>query len=89
MITGSNTPVPDNDPLDQCCGHGTFVAVSPLLRFVAQLIHSIWQGIIGANPGNDFGISGVAYEASLTSYRVFGCQGFVGDDGAFFLVRCA
>lgn len=25
---GSNTPVPDSDPLDQCNGHGTHVAVS-------------------------------------------------------------
>lgn len=24
--TGFNTPVPDNDPLDQCAGHGTHVA---------------------------------------------------------------
>ncbi|KAF8634300.1 hypothetical protein AX17_004252 [Amanita inopinata Kibby_2008] len=37
-------------------------------------------GIIGANPGNEFNISGVAYAASLTSYRIFGCQGFVTDD---------
>lgn len=61
--TGSNTPVPDSDPLDQCNGHGTHVA-----------------GIIGANPGNDFGISGVAYEASISSYRVFGCTGSTQDD---------
>ncbi|KAG6919367.1 hypothetical protein DXG01_006916 [Tephrocybe rancida] len=60
---GSNDPVPDADPLDQCAGHGTHVA-----------------GIIGANPGNPFNISGVAYEASLSSYRVFGCLGFVSDD---------
>ncbi|KAI0319168.1 pyrolysin [Amylostereum chailletii] len=53
---GTNTPVPDDDPLDQCAGHGTHVA-----------------GIIGANPGNPFNISGVAYKASLSSYRVFGC----------------
>ncbi|KZT21765.1 subtilisin-like protease [Neolentinus lepideus HHB14362 ss-1] len=61
--TGSNTPVPDDDPLDTCNGHGTHVA-----------------GIIGANPDNDFGISGVAYGASLASYRLFGCSGFVSDD---------
>lgn len=60
---GSNTPVPDDDPLDQCNGHGTHVS-----------------GIIGADPGNDFNISGVAYEASLTMYRVFGCTGGVSDD---------
>ncbi|KAJ7045857.1 subtilisin-like protease [Mycena alexandri] len=60
---GSNTPVPDPDPLDQCAGHGTHVA-----------------GIIGANPGNEFNISGVAYDASLYSYRIFGCTGSVTDD---------
>ncbi|KAM6501852.1 pyrolysin [Amanita muscaria] len=61
--TGSNTPVPGPDPLDQCNGHGTHVA-----------------GIIGANPGNEFNISGVAYDAQLSAYRVFGCSGFVTDD---------
>ncbi|KAF8070083.1 pyrolysin [Lyophyllum atratum] len=60
---GTNTPLPDADPLDQCAGHGTHVA-----------------GIIGANPGNAFNISGVAYDASISSYRVFGCVGFVTDD---------
>ncbi|KAG5643378.1 hypothetical protein DXG03_000992 [Asterophora parasitica] len=60
---GTNTPVPDPDPLDQCAGHGTHVA-----------------GIIGANPGNSFDISGVAYDASLSAYRVFGCKGSVTDD---------
>ncbi|KAF8800239.1 subtilisin-like protease [Phlegmacium glaucopus] len=37
-------------------------------------------GIIGANPGNEFNISGVAYGASLTSYKVFGCTGGTSDD---------
>ncbi|PPQ73671.1 hypothetical protein CVT24_007332 [Panaeolus cyanescens] len=37
-------------------------------------------GIIGANPGNAYGISGVAYEASLAGYRIFGCDGDVSDD---------
>ncbi|KAJ7594531.1 subtilisin-like protease [Mycena floridula] len=56
---GTNTPVPDPDPLDQCAGHGTHVA-----------------GIIGADPlANPFNISGVAYEASITAYRIFGCTG--------------
>ena len=27
---GTNTPVPDPDPLDQCRGHGTHVAVSKI-----------------------------------------------------------
>ncbi|KAI0633256.1 subtilisin-like protease [Trametes polyzona] len=37
-------------------------------------------GIIGANPGNPFNISGVAFKASINAYRVFGCTGSVGDD---------
>ncbi|KAA1472916.1 subtilisin-like protease [Dentipellis sp. KUC8613] len=60
---GTNTPIPDPDPLDQCNGHGTHVT-----------------GIIGADPGNQFNISGVAFEASLTAYRIFGCTGSVTDD---------
>lgn len=62
-FNGSNTPVPDPSPLDQCNGHGTHVA-----------------GIIGANPGNAFNISGVAFDASITSYRIFGCSGSTTDD---------
>ncbi|XP_006457328.1 hypothetical protein AGABI2DRAFT_212668 [Agaricus bisporus var. bisporus H97] len=60
---GTNTPAPDDDPMDKCSGHGTHVA-----------------GIIAADPGNEFNISGVAYEASLSMYRVFGCSGSVADD---------
>ncbi|TCD66303.1 hypothetical protein EIP91_001549 [Steccherinum ochraceum] len=37
-------------------------------------------GIIGANPDNPFNISGVAFHASLTSYRIFGCTGSTTDD---------
>ncbi|KAG5633908.1 hypothetical protein DXG03_006527, partial [Asterophora parasitica] len=37
-------------------------------------------GIIGANPGNAFNISGVAYGASLSAYRIFGCTGGTEDD---------
>lgn len=37
-------------------------------------------GIIGANPGNKYNISGVAYDAELYAYRVFGCSGGVTDD---------
>ncbi|KAF8971231.1 subtilisin-like protease [Flammula alnicola] len=37
-------------------------------------------GIIGANPGNQFNISGVAFGASISAYRVFGCSGSVTDD---------
>ncbi|KAJ8076315.1 hypothetical protein PM082_000736 [Marasmius tenuissimus] len=45
-------------------GHGTHIA-----------------GIIGADPPkNPYNISGVAYSASLSSYRVFGCTGGTSDD---------
>ncbi|CDO69143.1 hypothetical protein BN946_scf185042.g45 [Trametes cinnabarina] len=37
-------------------------------------------GIIGADPGNPFNISGVAFKASINAYRIFGCTGVVGDD---------
>ncbi|KAG9098284.1 hypothetical protein FS749_004226 [Ceratobasidium sp. UAMH 11750] len=37
-------------------------------------------GIIGANPGSPFNITGVAYEASLNAYRVFNCSGISSDD---------
>ncbi|KAJ7772724.1 subtilisin-like protease [Mycena maculata] len=63
---GTNTPVPDSDPLDQCFGHGTHVA-----------------GIIGCNPGNPFNIRqvvGVAYDATIFAYRVFGCTGDTTDE---------
>lgn len=60
---GVNDPVPDNDPDDNCRGHGTHVA-----------------GIIGANPGNEYKIKGVAYGAQLGAYRMFGCTGQATDD---------
>ncbi|KAK1222039.1 hypothetical protein PQX77_015138 [Marasmius sp. AFHP31] len=62
-FNGTNEPIPDSDPLDQCYGHGTHVA-----------------GIIGADPGNQYNISGVAYSASLSAYRIFGCTGDTTDD---------
>ena len=37
-------------------------------------------GIIGADPGGPYNISGVAYQAELAGYRVFGCNGSVADD---------
>lgn len=59
---GSNTPVPDNDPFDNCYTHGTITA-----------------GIIGAND-NEYNVTGVAPEATLYQYRVFGCNGASSDD---------
>ncbi|CAE6485798.1 unnamed protein product, partial [Rhizoctonia solani] len=60
---GTPPPAPDDDPREQCNGHGTHVA-----------------GTIGANPNNPWNISGVAYEAEINAYRVFGCDGSVPDD---------
>ncbi|KIM30503.1 hypothetical protein M408DRAFT_286696 [Serendipita vermifera MAFF 305830] len=37
-------------------------------------------GIIGADPGGPYNISGVAYQAELAGYRVFGCEGGVAND---------
>ncbi|TEB21711.1 pyrolysin [Coprinellus micaceus] len=37
-------------------------------------------GIVGANPDNEFDILGVAPNATLYAYRVFGCVGQVQDD---------
>ncbi|KAJ3296415.1 hypothetical protein HDU76_006728 [Blyttiomyces sp. JEL0837] len=72
---GTNTPIPDNDPLDECSeeSHGTHVA-----------------GIVGANALNikssdpayipQFPFTGVAPDVTLGAYRVFGCSGSTGND---------
>ncbi|WWC89471.1 uncharacterized protein L201_004395 [Kwoniella dendrophila CBS 6074] len=61
---GTNSPIPDNDPFDNCYTHGTITA-----------------GLIGANSnGNKYNVVGVAPEASLLQYRVFGCNGATTDD---------
>lgn len=49
-----------------------------------HLQNDIFQGIIGADLPNDFNISGVAFDASLSAYRVFGCEGSATDDGVSF-----
>ncbi|KAG8891560.1 hypothetical protein FRB99_003491, partial [Tulasnella sp. 403] len=60
---GDNPAKPDDDPIDQCGGHGTHVA-----------------GIIAADHDPTYNFTGVAPEAKLAAYRVFGCKGSVGDD---------
>ncbi|KAG0311342.1 hypothetical protein BGZ99_010240, partial [Dissophora globulifera] len=63
-FTGSNTPVPDSDPMD-CQGHGTHVAgivgANALNISVAPL------------PPQPF--VGVAPDVTLGAYRIFGCDG--------------
>ncbi|KAK3391845.1 peptidase S8/S53 domain-containing protein [Sordaria brevicollis] len=61
-FNGSNTPVPDDDPMD-CQGHGTHVS-----------------GTIGGQTNNPYGIIGAASDVTLGAYRVFGCDGDVGND---------
>ncbi|KAJ3332201.1 hypothetical protein HDU76_000974 [Blyttiomyces sp. JEL0837] len=69
-IGGTSTPIPDDDPFDNCQAesHGTHVA-----------------GIVGANAFNitsfnpadipQFPFTGVAPDVTLGSFRVFGCSG--------------
>lgn len=57
--TGRNTPVPGQDNVDDCGGHGTHVAG------------------IAAGAGD---VPGVAPEAQLGVYRVFGCEGSTSAD---------
>src|SRR5688572_4945848 len=45
-----------------------------------------FSGIIGVSGPNSFGITGVANQASLAAYRVFGCKGSVDDDGRYVAV---
>ncbi|THU94154.1 subtilisin-like protease [Dendrothele bispora CBS 962.96] len=37
-------------------------------------------GIVGADPSNPYNISGVAYNSTLSMYRIFGCAGDTTDD---------
>ncbi|KAL7908333.1 peptidase S8/S53 domain-containing protein [Trichoderma velutinum] len=64
---GDNTPAPDPDPLATCVdgGHGTHTA-----------------GIVGMEDPNNlgFGLVGVAPEATIAAYRVFGCEGSTSTD---------
>ncbi|TLD11867.1 hypothetical protein PspLS_11287 [Pyricularia sp. CBS 133598] len=64
---GNNAPVPDQDPLDQCDGHGTHVA--GIIGAQKDKVTLTGSGLNGAAPG-----------ASLGMYRVFGCTGGSGTD---------
>lgn len=62
--TGFNVPVPDDDPYAACAGGEHGTHVA---------------GIVAALP-NEYNFTGVAPDATLGSYRVFGCSGSAGDD---------
>ncbi|KAK5823345.1 hypothetical protein F5H01DRAFT_317862 [Linnemannia elongata] len=62
-----DTPKPDRDPMD-CAGHGTHVA---------GIVAARNQGPNAMGP-QDF--VGVAPDATIGAYRVFGCEGEVSDD---------
>lgn len=64
---GNNAPVPDQDPLDQCDGHGTHVA--GIIGAQQDKVALTGSGLKGAAPG-----------ATLGMYRVFGCTGGSGTD---------
>ncbi|KAF9143129.1 hypothetical protein BGX30_001249 [Mortierella sp. GBA39] len=62
-----DTPKPDKDPMD-CAGHGTHVA---------GIVAARNEGPIAMGPQN---FVGVAPDATIGAYRVFGCDGEVSDD---------
>ncbi|KAG8738765.1 hypothetical protein FRC10_006482 [Ceratobasidium sp. 414] len=71
-LANTPPPKPDNDLAERA------YFFQPLDQCNGHGTHV--AGIIGANPNNPYNISGVAYEASINSYRVFGCTGSVPDD---------
>jgi minor extracellular serine protease Vpr len=74
--TGSNTPVPDSDPLD-CNGHGSHVA-GTAAGFGVLSTGATYTGLYNTSTisGNSWNVGpGVAPEATLFAYRVFGCSG--------------
>src|SRR5439155_6321875 len=73
---GSNTPVPDPNPLD-CAGHGSHVA-GTAAGFGVLTTGATYSGAYNATTisGNTWNVGpGVAPQADLYAYRVFGCSG--------------
>jgi minor extracellular serine protease Vpr len=80
-VAGDNTPVPDPNPLDCAAnrggGHGTHTA-GTLAGFGVTSDGKTYKGTYDANTisGNQWTVGpGVAPEANLYEYRVFGCTG--------------
>ncbi|KAF9910104.1 hypothetical protein EC991_007236 [Linnemannia zychae] len=71
-----DTPKPDRDPMD-CAGHGTHVA---------GIVAARNQGPNAIGP-QDF--VGVAPDATIGAYRVFGCDGEVSDDVLLAALKAA
>ncbi|KAG0332559.1 hypothetical protein BG000_009906 [Podila horticola] len=74
--TDKDTPKPDKDPMD-CAGHGTHVA---------GIVAAQNEGTAAKGPEN---FVGVAPEATLGAYRVFGCEGEVSDDVLLAALKAA
>ncbi|RKO82718.1 peptidase S8/S53 domain-containing protein, partial [Blyttiomyces helicus] len=72
-LNGNFTPVPDSDPLDNCSAdsHGTHTT-GIIAADTRQITDPKFR------PLEDF--IGVAPEATMGMYRVFGCSGNTGDD---------
>lgn len=76
--TGSNAPVPDNDPMD-CNGHGTHVASTAAGGGVKADGTPFTGPYDGTTPFGSLRIGpGVAPKASIYALRVFGCGGSTG-----------
>jgi minor extracellular serine protease Vpr len=73
--TGGNTPQPDPNPLD-CNGHGSHTAGTAAGSGVTAAGSTFTGPYDLTTPGQSFIIGpGVAPEADIYSYRVFGCSG--------------
>ena len=71
--TGSNTPTPDANPMD-CNGHGSHVAGSAA-GYGVTAAGATYTGGYASVPTTLRIQPGVAPNASLVAYRVFGCSG--------------
>ena len=72
---GSETPMPDPDPID-CFGHGSHVA-GTAAGLGVKTDHTTYTGPYNANTyQTSFGIGpGVAPQAKLIALKIFGCEG--------------